>query len=505
MTNDPSASSQRFSASGDASSTEGAARPPEQGVPASGVPERRLSLVDCTSIIVGIIIGSGIYESTPLVAGALTADWQLPAIWILGGLFALVGSLCYAELATRMPVEGGDYAYLGEAFGRPVGFLFAWTQLWVIRPGSIGALACVFASYADKLAPLGSASFLVYGCGSVVVLSVINALGVKLGTVTQNVLTGAKVLGLAAVIVTAVMTPSVPPGTIVEHLNESIAWKMRESLPVRSWSETFDSLSFAMIFVLFAYSGWNEMGCVAAEVREPRKNILRALLLGAAVVTVIYLGINLACLHVLDLNGMTKSSAVATDTVTPLLGAWGGRAIALLICISALGSTNGMIFTGARIYYAMGSKHRGLGLLAHWHAGLGTPVASLVVQMMITLALLVAFGTTNETGSAGDAFGRLVIFMTPPFYLFLILSALAVIQLRVREKATTSAAGDGVFRMPLFPWPAIIVAVASAFMIYKGVMYIAFKYNASTQWAAVWVAATLVSGVVYIATVERAK
>jgi APA family basic amino acid/polyamine antiporter len=491
MSHDPSPpNSERFSAGDGSHSSD------------NGVPERRLSLWVCTSIIVGIIIGSGIYRSMPDVAGALTADWQMPAIWILGGLFALVGSLCYAELATRMPVEGGDYAYLSAALGRPVGFLFAWTQLWVIRPGSIGALACIFAVYADTLLPLGAASFLVYGCGSVLVRTVINALGVKLGTTTQNILTGAKLLGLAGVIVAGLLTPAFVPATDAAA-QLSIAAPLADS-QTRSWSAAFDSFSFAMIFVLFAYSGWNEMGCVAAEVREPRKNILRALLLGAAVVTVIYVGLNWACAHVLGLSAMAQSKAVATDAVAPLLGAWGGRAIALLICISALGSTNGMIFTGARIYYAMGSKHRGLGLLAQWHAGFGTPVASLTVQMLITLTLLVAFGMSTEAGSANDAFERLVIFMTPPFYFFLILSAMAVIVLRRREASAASSSNDGVFRMPLFPWPAIIVASASVFMIYKGVMYIAFKYNAGTLWAAVWVAATFMSGLIYIA-VERVR
>lgn len=464
------------------------------------MPERRLSLLDCTSIIVGIIIGSGIYESTPRVAGTLTADWQLPAIWILGGLFALVGSLCYAELATRMPVEGGDYAYLGAAFGRPIGFLFAWTQLWVIRPGSIGAMACVFASYAEQLfaragsaaPPAGATTFVAYSCGSVVVLTLINALGVKLGTTTQNILTGAKVLGLAGVIVAGLVSP--PPNAAVAATPAAAG----------GWSGSFDALSFAMIFVLFAYSGWNEMGCVAAEVREPRKNILRALLLGAAVVTVIYVGINWACVHALGLSGMAKSSAVANDVVTPLVGEWGGRAIALLICVSALGSINGMIFTGARIYYAMGSRHRGLGLLAHWHAGLGTPVASLVVQMLITLALIVACGATAAAGAGRDAFERLVMFMTPPFYLFLILSALAVIVLRRRE-TPGSHLGDGVFRMPLFPWPAIGVALASVFMFYKGATYVWSQFGEATRWGAWWVGATLLTGVIYIATVERAR
>jgi amino acid transporter len=465
------------------------------------VPERRLSLVDCTSIIVGIIIGSGIYESTPLVAGSLTADWQLPAIWILGGLFALVGSLCYAELATRMPVEGGDYAYLGAAFGRPIGFLFAWTQLWVIRPGSIGAMACVFAQYAAEIKSLGPQSFLIYGCGSVAVLTLINALGVRLGATTQNILTAAKVVGLAAVILAAALSPAFAPAT--DAAAQATTDATLAISQTRSWSESLDSFSFAMIFVLFAYSGWNEMGCVAAEVREPRKNILRALLLGAAVVTVVYVGINWACAHVLGLAGMAKSNAVAAKTVVPFVGPWGARAISFLICISALGAINGMIFTGARIYYAMGSRHRGLGLLAQWHAGLGTPVASLVVQMLITLPLLIVCGATAVEGKERSAFNNLVMFMTPPFYFFLILSAIAVIVLRRRsERAGSSEAST--FKMPLFPWPAIAVAVASAFMLYKGSAYVYSSYGAATQWGAWWIGATLATGLAYMA-VERVR
>ena len=121
---------------------------------AAARPERKLSLWDCTSILVGIIIGSGIYESAGLVAAQVTTVPQLAGVWIAGALFALLGALCYAELATRFPEQGGDYVYLSQAFGKPVGFLFAWTQLWVIRPGSIGALACVFATYAAELSTL---------------------------------------------------------------------------------------------------------------------------------------------------------------------------------------------------------------------------------------------------------------------------------------------------------------------------------------------------------------
>ena len=179
---------------------------------ASGValPERRLSLVDSTAMIVGIIIGSGLFETSPVIAANVpTASWLIGG-WLLGALFALVGSLCYAELATAYPADGGDYVYLSRAFGRPVGFLFAWAQLWVIRPGSIGAMAYVFGRYATELYPLGVHSFTLYAAGAVLVISAINILGVREGKWTQNLLTAAKVLGLSIVVIVG-LTHSAPP------------------------------------------------------------------------------------------------------------------------------------------------------------------------------------------------------------------------------------------------------------------------------------------------------
>jgi len=252
----------------------------------SAYPVRRLSLVDCTSITVGIIIGSGIYESMGLVAGQAADVWELAGLWIAGGVFALLGSLCYAELATRFPEEGGDYVYLTKAFGRPLGFLFAWTQLWIIRPGSIGALACVFADYATRLHSLGSQSFMLYACGSIGLLTLLNMLGVRQSTWVQNLLTGVKILGLVTLVVAGLLaTPAEPTA----------------AAPTAG-----GSLSFAMIFVLFAYSGWNEMGCVASEVRDPRRNILRSLLAGSAIVTLIYLGLNAACWKLLDFRAWRR-------------------------------------------------------------------------------------------------------------------------------------------------------------------------------------------------------
>ena len=196
-------------------------------------PKRQLTLFDSTCIIVGIIIGAGIYESTPLIASSLPSVGWLVGAWLLGGLFSLIGALCYAELATAYPREGGDYVYLTRAFGRAPGFLFAWAQLWVVRPGSIGAMAYVFARYANRLWPLSSPlaswyrtgsvvpadpkvledlftyserfgvsiALIVYAAAAIAILTVINIVGVREGKWTQNLLTIVKVLGLAAIFV----------------------------------------------------------------------------------------------------------------------------------------------------------------------------------------------------------------------------------------------------------------------------------------------------------------
>ena len=439
----------------------------------SGLPERRLSMLDCASIVVGIIIGSGIYETLGLVAGFAAGGKELAGLWIAGGLFALLGSLCYAELATRLPEEGGDFVYLTHAYGRSVGFLFAWTQLWIIRPGSIGALACVFADYATQLYSLGRLSLPIYACGSVLVLTALNVLGVRQSTRVQNILTAAKVLGLALLAAAGLFGE---PAQSAADPSETIG---------------AGNLSLALIFVLFAYSGWNEMGCVAAEVRDPQRNILRALLLGAGVVTLVYLGINAACYRLLGLQGMVTYGPVA---VTTSLGPWARTALSLLVCISALGSTNGMIFTGARIYYAMGNRHRMFRPLAVWSLRYGTPVVSLCVQAVVTLGLLLGFGGTAVGSEPREAFSRLVIFMTPPFYVFLLLSATAVIVLRRRDVEPAA----GVYHMPLFPLPALVVAVASAFMAYRGVVYVVDNFSQPGHQLlgpTVWVVLTTILGV----------
>lgn len=438
--------------------------------PASAAPRRELTLLDSTCIIVGVIIGAGIYRSSPDVAQRAPDAVWLIGLWLIGGALSLIGALCYAELATAYPAEGGDYVYLGRAFGRRVGFLFAWCQLWIVRPGSIGAMAYAFAEYANQIWPRAEGDsrttmLAIYAAGSIVVLTVVNILGVREGKWTQNVLTVAKLLGLAVIVAVGLLFAApIAAAPIAVPSSGGHAWA---------------DIGLAMIFVLFTYGGWNEMAYVAAEVKEPRKNILRALLIGTLAVTAIYVLVNLAFLHALGLAG-TRHAAPAADVLELAVGPWAGQVISLLICISALGAINGQIFTGARIYYAMGSDHRLYAPLGRWNARRGTPIWSLVIQGVITLALVIWFGLGRE------GFESMVKFTTPVFWFFLMLVGAAVFVLRWREPEI-----DRPYRVPGYPVTPLVFCLSSIYMVHASLTYAV----QNRSWEALWSIAILLVGV----------
>ena len=439
--------------------------------PPSAAPRRELTLLDSTSIIVGIIIGAGIYRSSPDVAAlAPTMTWLI-GLWVFGGLLSLLGALCYAELATAYPCEGGDYVYLTHAFGRAVGFLFAWSQLWIVRPGSIGAMAYAFAEYANQIWPRaeGDAAIgvmVLYAAGSIIVLSGINILGVREGKWTQNVLTAAKMLGLSAIV-------------LVGFLYVAPAAQSPAVVAAGPAHFSLSDFGLAMIFVLFTYGGWNEMAYVGAEVRHPRRNILRALLLGTLAVTLIYVLVNVAFLHALGLQG-TRHATVAADVLKLAIGPRAAQAISLLICISALGAINGQIFTGARIYYAMGMDHRLYSWLGQWSLRWGTPVRALLIQGVITLVLVIWFGLSR------NGFESMVKFTTPAFWFFLVLVGMSLFVLRWREPETVRP-----YRVLGYPLTPIVFCLSSGFMVYSSVDY-AIE---NRSWEAIWSIAILLVGV----------
>ncbi len=285
-------------------------------------PIKGLSLFDSSCILVGIIIGAGIYETTPTVAACMGGWAGTMAAWLAGGMLALCGALCYAELATAYPSQGGDYIYLSRAYGSWVGFLFGWSQLAIIRPGDIALMAFVFSRYAATLyAPFPSTGTC-YAALAVVALTAINILGVRESKWTQNALTVVKVAGLLFITTAGLMAPGVENGPAAGSMSG-------------------DGLKLAMILVLFTYGGWNEMAYVAAEIQNPVKNIARSLVIGTVAVTGFYFLINSAFLHALGYEAMAASQAVAVDTVAIVLPHSAARVIAVIICISALGAVNG--------------------------------------------------------------------------------------------------------------------------------------------------------------------
>ncbi|WP_425617410.1 APC family permease [Anatilimnocola sp. NA78] len=467
-------------------------------------PQRTLSLLDTTSIIVGIIIGSTIFKSSPIIsaaaAGWTTATlqhyWNWPAagdvnglllaqylgialIWLLGGIIALLGALCYAELATALPQEGGNYVFLTTAFGRRTGFAFAWTEFWIVRPGNIGAIAFVMATFAMQLLPesikatLGTRGEALLAVAAIAVLTAVNILGIQMERWTQNVLTAAKVLGLLFVAITAWFLLTAP--VAVTEVSQ-VPQPPTAMLPL------------AIILVMFAYGGWSDMSYVAAEVTDPNKNITRALLLGTVAVTAIYLFLIFGFVHGLGLAGLYDSPSVASAVLYKSWGPWGDTAISLLVVISCLGTIHGMLFTGARVFYKLGSEHRMFRWLGKWNAKRDVPLRSLLAQSVVTIALVMIFGSNAK------AFEGLVVFTGPFYWGFICLVILALVWLRWRGKLTSERYG-----VPFYPLPPILFSVACLWMCYEGVKY-AWSNRATAGllywWEGHWALAVVVIGLV---------
>jgi amino acid transporter len=431
-------------------------------------PARSLGMWDAVGIIVGIVVGTAIFKSPTLVFQNVPDPWTGLGVWVLGGFLSFCGALCYAELATAYQRSGGDYEYLTQAYGRLAGFLFGWAQLTVVLSGSIGAMAYAFADYGTTLANLPKDWIPALAAGAVLTLTIVNLLGVVVSKHFQNVLSVVKVAGLAGMVVLAMLWGGAP---IVQGAETTTGRLMGPGL------------GLAMVFALYAYGGWNDAAFVAAEVRDPRRNIPRALFAGLAIITLIYLAVNAAILKVLGFDAARQSFTPAADLLHRVLGPWGARAISALVMISALGAIHGMILTGSRIYVTLGADHSIFRWLGSWNRRSVVPVASLLAQAAIAFMLILLVGTEsgqkgidwvlNRIGAPGlpwetyfGGFETLVAGTAPVFWLFFILTAIAVPILRWRD-----AGRDRPFRIPLYPIPALIFIATCAYMLYSSLNY----------------------------------
>lgn len=426
-----------------------------QPAPSTKVVLPQLGVWDVAAITAGIIIGAGIYESMSLVASQVAGPWELMAMWGVGGLLALNGALCYAELASAWPRQGGTYIYLNRAFGRWAGFFYVWSEFWIVRPGNIGAMAFIFAKYAGQMLPWWNhpGRSLALGVVMVVALGGLNLLGVRFGKGAQRLLTAAKVGSLLAIFAAGMwpLATSTPPVEVT-----SAAASMSETT-----AATSSNYFLALVLILFAYGGWNETAAVAAEVRDPRRNMLRGLVLGTVVVVATYLLVNYAALRVLGFGGLAASDAVVARLIERVLGQAGGAAVSAMVCVSCLGAINGMLFTGSRLYYALGVEEPAFAWLGEWNAQRGTPTRSLVLQTLVAVGLMLLFGWSDRR------FEFLVYFTTPVFWTFLLLMSLAVMVLRHREPNV-----ERPFRLRFYPLEPLLFCGTSLLLIYSGVSYL---------------------------------
>ena len=451
---------------------------------------RRLGLWDTVGIIVGIVVGTAIFISPPLVFQNVANPWQALGMWLAGGVLSLMGALCYAELATTYPRSGGDYVYLSLAYGPWAGFLFGWAQLCIILTGSIGAMAYAFAEYGVELWGLDRDGAVWLAVAAVTALSAMNLLGVVAGKLTQNVLSAAKILGLALV---------VAAGIIGGRAEDA-------AMAAASTGGSLSGLGLALVFVLYAYGGWNDAAFVSAEVQDARRNIPRSLFISIGIITGIYLLVNATFLYVLGFDGARQSSTPAADVLQHATGPWGAKAVSVLVMISALGAINGLILTGSRVFRVLGEDHRTFAALAHYNPRTGVLLGAVAAQAFVSVLLILAVGTAEGRhaidrslswlGIGGlpweayhGGFETLVAGTAPVFWTFFLLTGAALFVLRYRSgtqatrnqiqpTSAESLAGQSQeasttqpFTTPWYPLPPVVFCLTCLYMLYASLDY----------------------------------
>jgi basic amino acid/polyamine antiporter, APA family len=406
---------------------------------------RELGLFDASVVVAGAIVGVGIFANPSNVARIVGEPILIVAAWIAGGVLALLGGFAYAELASRLPVVGGQYVYLARAWHPAVGYLYGVALLFIINGGSIAAVAILFASYLDaSFVPLGPAGIRVAAAAVLLILTAINAVGIRAGKRVNNVLMAVKVLGIFGLVAIAFLRS----GSSASRYDLSVL-----ASPSASWTGL---LFTALVPIMFAYGGWQNCGSVAGEIRDPARNLPRANVLGVIVVIVLYVGLNLAYLRVLTPAQVAASPALAADAARAVAGEEGARFVGALIVVSALGFLSVIILTGPRLYYAMardGLFPRQAGTL---HRRFRTPVFMLGVQAAVSIVLL-----------ATNTYDQLLSFVVFADWLFFGLTVGAIFVLRRRQGAIS-----GLVRMPGHPVTTLIfVAVAAGIVANSFVAY----------------------------------
>ena len=413
----------------------------------SPTPQKLLRLLhplSAVALIVGIVIGAGIFKTPSLVASISgDAGWAL-VLWLAGAMISIVGALCYAELCTAYPNAGGDYHFLHRAFGRNISFIYGWSRATIINTGSIALLAFVFGDYMSTLVNLGTYSSAIWALLIVLILTAVNLAGIHASSRMQTWLTITEVIGLLAVVAAGFWVDAPASG--------AIQWFAQAPAPTQ-WG-------LCLVFVLLTFGGWNEAAYISAELKGGPRTIVWVILASMVALTVIYLLVNTALLLGLGLSGLSQSKTAAGDLLGLAFGPWAQKALGLFVAIAALTSINATMFVGARTNFAVGSDWKALRKLGQWQLDIGSPKQALLLQALISIGLI-ALGTQEA-----DGFSAMVEFTAPVFWGFLFLVGLALLWLRQTDPHSTRP-----FKVPLYPVLPLIFCAACAWLTYSSVTY----------------------------------
>ena len=419
----------------------------KKGNPVTGSsPLPTFTTISSVAVIVGVVVGIGIFRLPPIVAGNSGSGLQFILFWLAGGLISLLGALCYAELASANPDSGGEYHFLSKAFGKPVGFLFTWGRMTVIQTGSLALVSFILGDYATLILDLGRFSPAIYAALTVIFLTGLNILGTKHSSKAQMLLTSVIVFVIVVISTSALLfVPSARESGLTEGSGTGFSGGLAGS---------------AMIFVLLTYGGWNEAAYLSGELINVKKNMIRVLIAGIAVITLLYLLINVAYLHVLGLEQLQQSQTVGADITEPVFGTAGSYIVGFIIIFAAISTANATIITGARTNYALGRDFNLLQFMGKWNSAHNSPVNALLVQGIIAL-LLIFFGAWSK-----QAVESMVDYTAPVFWLFLLLTTASLFVFRRKYKKSQIP-----YKVPLYPVIPLLFMAACGFMLYSSLAF----------------------------------
>src|SRR5438105_2802067 len=406
---------------------------------------RRLGLFDATMIVMGGIIGAGIFSNPYVVAQQVHTPILILGAWAVGGLIALAGAFIYAELSSQVTASGGQYVYLRDAMHPLVAFLYGWSLLFVIQTGGMAAVALIFANHLFELIGVRSSEFsaALLGSAALVLLTAVNCIGVRAGSVTQNVFMILKLIAIATLVILGLLLASPAQNSTAMMVHSSTTYQL------------LIAFGAALIPTQFAYGGWQTACFVAGEVREPRKNLPRGLLLGVIGVIIVYLSVNYVCVQVLGADGLAQTKTPATAVMRLALGSKGARFIAAGIAISTIGFLSQSMLTAPRVYFAMAED----GLFFKQLASVNRArVPAFAIALQGGLAIVIAL--------VASRFEQILNYVVSVDVVFFALTAACVFVFRRRNRD-----GD-VFRVPGHPFTTLFFIAACCVITFS----LVYKY-----------------------------